>query len=111
MTVELTAQEAKSQALGLFYTPTEEDKQRLFRALSDEGLIVTYLDIESLDRWPRADGFPARQKLVVRYVCSRSYTQVKSRTLRALRKAKLQMADWVRMRGSDIYVLTVKGQT
>lgn len=109
MTAEVTAQEAKSVALGLFYEPTQEDRERLFKELSAEGMTVTYLDIEEPDEWPRADGIPLQKKLVVRYLCTRSYSQVKSRTLRALRKAKLEMADWVRLRNSDVYQLTVKG--
>ena len=78
-------------ALGFFYEPTNEDRQRLFDALKAEGLVVTYL--------------------VARYVCSRSITQVKSKTLRALRKAKLRMADWVYQTDTCEFVLTVKGET
>ncbi len=98
-------------ALGLFYTPTEEDRQRLFTALKGAGLRVTKLDIEEEDAWPRCDGWPIRQKLVAHYTSDRSVTQVKARTLRALRRAKLQMAEWVYLTQPGEYVLTVKGET
>ena len=34
-------------ALGFFYEPTNEDRQRLFDALKAEGMVVTYLDIQA----------------------------------------------------------------
>ena len=101
-------------ALGFFYEPTNEDRQRLFDALKAEGMVVTYLDIQADQErlyLYNYDGLPIKQKLVARYVCSRSNTQVKSKTLRALRKAKLRMADWVYQTDTCEFVLTVKGET